>query len=118
MTLIPKKTRVAVMYGGKSGEHEISLLSAHSVMTNLDRDRYELIPIGIDKTGQWYRNTFDEIHDRENNTLRIKHHSSKPISHLTLEDCDIIFPVLHGPLYEDGCIQGQLELMGLPYVGS
>jgi D-alanine-D-alanine ligase len=120
MQIKPNKNRmrVAVMYGGKSGEHEVSILSASSVIGHLDPTKYEVIPVGIDKEGQWNRNTLDDVYDRESHQLRIQNHFSKPITTLRSDDCDVIFPVLHGPLYEDGCLQGQLELIGLPYVGS
>src|SRR5579872_6364647 len=93
------KTRVAVVYGGRSGEHEISLLSAESVIAALDPERYEVKRILIGKEGRW---------------------TPKPIlpepgAH---PDIDVVFPVLHGTFGEDGTVQGLFELADLPYVGA
>lgn len=93
------KLRVGVLYGGRSGEHEVSLMSARSVMDALDREKYEVIPIKIEKNGHWERNLIQ----------------GDP----TLDSgLDLVFPVLHGPYGEDGTIQGLLELANLPYVGG
>ncbi|MGA2591191.1 MAG: D-alanine--D-alanine ligase family protein [Bryobacteraceae bacterium] len=93
------KTRVAVIYGGRSGEHEISIRSAKSIMAGLDRARYDVIEYFIDQAGKW---------------------SPRPIlpepgAH---PEIDVVFPVLHGTFGEDGTVQGLLELAGLPYVGA
>jgi D-alanine-D-alanine ligase len=93
------KLRVAILYGGRSGEHEISVRSAKAVMAGLDAEKYEQLPYFIDKQGKW---------------------SPKPIlpepgAH---PDIDVVFPVLHGTFGEDGTVQGLLELAGLPYVGA
>ncbi len=94
------KTRVAVIFGGQSTEHEVSLLSAKAVIDNLDKSKFQIIPIKITKDNIW-----QDEHGKAVN----------PMSLPTL--CDIAFPVLHGPYGEDGTIQGMLELMHLPYVG-
>lgn len=144
---IPLKLRIAVIYGGRSSEHEISLRSAASVIKNLDRNRYEVLPIAIDKSGHWHLNSFSKIEI----FLETKSEEALPLftSDLNLtpevilpgvnlrgsdgelivsktkdftaiesKKIDVVFPVLHGPMCEDGTIQGLLELTGLPYVGS
>lgn len=120
------KCRVAVLYGGKSGEHEISLRSAYSVMTQLDPDQYDVVPIGIDKEGRWLLNQLPEV-AVPNQAAAVLHSQSTQeiaVPQVTnsmndiVANCDVIFPVLHGPLYEDGCIQGLLRLAEKPFVGS
>lgn len=95
------KLRVGVIYGGKSGEHEVSLVSARAVLANLDTRRYSVTPILIPRRGMW----------------RVK---GKPLRSvwMTLDRLDVVFPVLHGPYGEDGTIQGMLEMIGVPYVGA
>ncbi len=93
------KLRVGVVYGGRSGEHEVSLLSAQSVMRALDSNKYSIIPIKIDLDGRWH-DTIIQADPQGNPGL------------------DVVFPVLHGPYGEDGTIQGLLELANLPYVGA
>lgn len=93
------KLRVGVIYGGRSGEHEVSLMSAQSVMKALDRDKYTIVPIEIDRQGSWQGNSIQA--DPQGNP-----------------DLDVVFPVLHGPYGEDGAMQGLLELANLPYVGA
>jgi len=93
------KTRVAVIYGGRSGEHEISIRSAKSILAGLDRARYEVSEYLIDQQGKW---------------------SPRPIlpEPGAQPEIDVVFPVLHGTFGEDGTVQGLLELAGLPYVGA
>lgn len=93
------KLRVAVLYGGRSGEHEVSLQSAEAVMAALDPDKYEVRRFFIDKEGRW----------RPGPILPDPHAD---------HGIDVAFPVLHGTFGEDGTIQGLLELAGLPYVGA
>ncbi len=95
-----QKFRVAVLYGGRSGEHEVSLQSAASVIKNLDQDRFEIIPALIDKEGRWQ---YPEM---------LRFDGMKPSKAL-----DVVFPVMHGTFCEDGTIQGLLELADVPYVG-
>lgn len=113
--------RVAIIYGGKSGEHEISLLSAHSVLKHIDRKRYQVTPIGVDKLGHWHQNITEEILLPTQSRLEIKGNNSTPINaplnNADKQAFDVIFPIMHGPLYEDGCLQGLLELSNIPYVG-
>lgn len=92
------KVRVAVLYGGRSGEHEVSLRSAESIVQALDPSRYEVSRYLIEKTGRW--NPKPILPEPEANP-----------------EIDVAFPVLHGTFGEDGTIQGLLELAGLPYVG-
>ncbi len=92
------KTTVAVIYGGRSGEHEISLRSAESIMKALDPERYKVLKYFIDKSGRWSPKAI---------TPEPKRHP----------EIDVVFPVLHGTFGEDGTVQGLLELAELPYVG-
>lgn len=92
--------KVGVIYGGKSTENEVSCLSAESVMDNLDKDKFEIYPIYIDKKGIWYAGE-NQIENQID----------------YLKKLDVIFSVLHGLYGEDGTIQGMLELIGVPYVG-
>jgi D-alanine-D-alanine ligase len=117
-----KKKSIAVLYGGQSGEHEVSLISAASVISHLNRDLYEIIPIGISKTGQWFRNRLSEVDPLAGKSLQV---AGPQHQHFSLDTflqadsgMDVIFPVLHGNYGEDGCLQGYLELTHLPYVGT
>ncbi len=120
------KTRVGILFGGRSGEHEVSLASARSVMGAMDRERYEIVPIGITRSGHWVASEMslammeaavggtvsaDEIEARLAAV-------STPFPDLSaLAALDVIFPVLHGPYGEDGTMQGLLEMVDVPYVG-
>ncbi len=133
-----EKLRVAVLFGGRSGEHEVSLVSAMNVIQNLDRSRFEIVPIGIDKQGSWFLG--DDVFNKELKApavLRLQRDAermlfnpelivqSRPTGLAALASTemttqrlfDVIFPVIHGPLCEDGTIQGLLELAEVPYVG-
>ncbi|MGN6095171.1 MAG: D-alanine--D-alanine ligase family protein [Bosea sp. (in: a-proteobacteria)] len=127
------KTRVAVLYGGKSGEHEVSLKSGASVVRHLDQERFELIPISIDKQGRWQQQDPKRLAEWNAESLPI--HADAPAIRLATDDAgrleaigldgssaghgiDVVFPVIHGPLCEDGAVQGLLELSGAAYVGS
>lgn len=117
-----KRINLALLYGGKSGEHEISLRSAASVLAHLDPDRYHVTPVGIDKDGRLHTHDPETL-KRYTDSLPVKTESSTPLDSLLAFgkfafDADVVFPVVHGPLYEDGCIQGLLELAGIAYVGS
>lgn len=132
-----QKIRVAVLYGGRSAEHEVSLQSAINVIENLDPAQFDIVPIGIDKQGQWFLG-----HDVLNQSLANKkippllsHHpwftpewavtsavgtqNEHPVLKKMTNDpsFDVVFPAVHGTLCEDGTLQGLLELAGLPYVG-
>jgi len=131
-----KRIRVAVVYGGRSSEHGVSVVSAGSVLAALDPAKYEVVPVGITRSGQWV------ITDASPETLRISGRTLPEVekgtavvlaadttaSELvavepgsaveTLASVDVVFPVLHGRWGEDGTIQGLLELAGVPYVGT
>lgn len=115
------KITLLLLYGGKSGEHEISLISAASVLANLDTSKFHIIPVGMDKEGRFYQNNYQELLAYQN-SLPVVTPNSIPLDSLLIKgklavNADIVFPVVHGPLYEDGCLQGLLELAGVAYVG-
>ncbi len=110
-----------LLYGGKSGEHEVSLISAASVLANLDSARYHVTPIGIDKEGRCFINDYHELLNYPD-SLPVVTPLSRPLESLIVNgrfavDADVVFPMMHGPLYEDGVMQGLLELAGVAYVG-
>ncbi|HEU4962668.1 MAG TPA: D-alanine--D-alanine ligase [Bacilli bacterium] len=127
-----RKIKVGVVFGGKSGEHEVSLHSAHSVIENLDPDKFEVLPIGIDKKGTWHVGVgaynalgapvpprlLGEGTQEEDikDLLPVAHGNVLPAQ--SAAEVDVILPVLHGPLGEDGTVQGLFELMNVPYVGA
>jgi D-alanine-D-alanine ligase len=123
-----KKIRVLVLYGGKSGEHEVSLQSAASVIRHLDRERFDVIPVSISKTGRWQLGDLQRIDQANNPALsvlaeapevRLDRSALIPIHGGTdLVGIDVVFPVMHGPLCEDGTLQGLLDLAEIAYVGS
>ena len=125
------KLTVGVVFGGRSVEHEISLLSAKSILKNLDPKRYLIFPIFIEKNGTWrkasvegwLRNGGLEIFD--NSFLSPSLNPAKPVfyeigaNRVEREHkVDVLFPVLHGTHGEDGTVQGLFELMGVPFVGA
>jgi D-alanine-D-alanine ligase len=139
-----RKLRVGVIYGGRSGEHEVSLASAAAVFQNLDPERYDAVPIRIEKDGRWSlprraprlvsaadvintaaaetdsadstREAHLVAHPGNDTLMTIDRHQPQPVvSGLAL---DVVFPVLHGPFGEDGTVQGLLELANVPYVGA
>src|SRR5207247_8245853 len=128
-----KKLRVAVLYGGRSGEHEVSLQSAASVINYLDRDRFEIVPVAIDKQGRCHLNDISLLKGKKSlpvfkdaPKVVLPPNPADPNSDSALirlgesggaRGIDVVFPVMHGPLCEDGTIQGLLELADLPYVG-
>jgi D-alanine-D-alanine ligase len=107
------KTRVAVLAGGRSSEHEISLASARSVLEALDPGSYEVVTVAIGRDGRWELGT-GEPDASVAETLPIPTDSVPA----TLGDVDVVLPILHGPFGEDGTVQGLLELAGVPYVGA
>lgn len=126
------KITVALLFGGKSGEHEVSLRSAASILKALDRDKYNVIPIGITKEGQWRSDpkflerefplilqagssVFFPIEPSENHMLRLLS-DENTLGHQTR--IDVVFPALHGTYGEDGTLQGLLEMANVPYVGA
>lgn len=127
-----EKISVAVIFGGCSNEYEVSLQSVYSVLSHMDRNKYELTLIGITKEGDWYRynGSLENIkHDKwwsdKENCISVsfspKRYNNKLIEYkqgqLIETTIDIVFPVLHGKNGEDGTLQGYLELIGIPFVG-
>ena len=127
-----KKT-IAIVYGGRSGEHEVSLRSAFYVYNNIDRKKYDVVLIAIDKNGRWYfSRNFDDMVNTKSQLWKLKTRL-KEIVLLKSEKCsqvfslkekknligiDIFFPLIHGTYGEDGCLQGFFELLDIPYVGA
>ncbi|HID92578.1 MAG TPA: D-alanine--D-alanine ligase [bacterium (Candidatus Stahlbacteria)] len=119
------RLRLGIIFGGRSAEYEISLLSALGIMEAIDKDKYEIIPIGITKEGKWLIPA-DPIKaikagKLEGEPIAILGETSGSILRLNtgkVERLDVVMPVLHGPYGEDGTVQGLLELIGVPYVGS
>lgn len=131
-----QKINVGVIFGGRSVEHEVSIISALQVIHTLDKEKYHVLPIYISKQGQWYRgdNLNQLEHYRDMPSLlascrRVNfspHHQEGKLIYeskgglfkkVEEEKLDVIFPVMHGTHGEDGCLQGLLELSGLPYCG-
>jgi D-alanine-D-alanine ligase len=121
MNIPTKKIRVAVLYGGRSGEHEISLQSAASVLRHLDRERFEAVPIGIDRQGNWLLNDITQI-DTAHKSLPLQTANARTLASPSQAQrdqlFDVVFPALHGTFGEDGAVQGLLELSDIPYVGA
>lgn len=109
------KMKVGVVFGGMSTENEVSVISANSIMKNLDKNKYDIYPIYISKEGQWNKYKYE---DREVK-LGSKINNIEEIDNIVkyLKNLDLIFPVLHGLYGEDGTIQGLFELLKIPYVG-
>src|SRR5262245_33924818 len=118
-----KKLRVALLYGGRSGEHEISIRSARSIFKTL-KEKHSVYPIFIDKQGLWWRATeSDELPTKKNDLkdrVFVAPGFTEPVLYAPQAQLkiDIAFPVLHGTHGEDGIIQGALESAGIPYVGA
>ncbi len=122
-----KLLRVGVLFGGRSGEHEVSLVSAASVIRGLDPDKYEVVPIGISKDGHWLVGQgavkmLPEVLKGGRRVMLTADPTEAALMPLDrgagAQRLDVIFPVLHGTFGEDGTIQGMLDLAGLPYVGA
>ncbi len=118
-----RKIRVGVVFGGKSCEHEISILSARNVVEALDKEKYEPVLINIDKNGAWHlREELEDFSSQESVAIIPKKEGSALI-HLSSPSgssapIEVIFPVLHGALGEDGSIQGLFKMAGIPFVGA
>jgi D-alanine-D-alanine ligase len=118
-----KKLRVGILFGGRSGEHEVSLLSAASILKAIDRKKFEVVPIGIDKAGHWLtagaaQGLLEGSGPAEPATAAAALSLDGQSSCMDGESLDVVFPVLHGTFGEDGTIQGLFELAGIAYVGS
>ena len=128
------KLRIALLYGGRSAEHPVSVVSARSVMEALDPDRFDVVPIGITRQGAWLVSRTSPLEltapsgelpvvDAEGTAVALRPDAATatlvPVDPgAALGDIDVVFPLLHGPFGEDGTVQGLLELADLPYVGS
>jgi D-alanine-D-alanine ligase len=108
------RVRVAVLLGGRSSEHEISIASGRSVLAALDPARYDPVTVEIGRDGRWELGTGDNAGSVAE-TLPVPTAGGVPA---TLGDVDVVLPILHGPFGEDGTVQGLLELAGVPYVGA
>ena len=122
-----KRLRIGVLFGGRSGEHEVSLASAASVVRGLDPDKYEALPIGITKEGHWLigagaQKMLPEVLKGGQRVMMTVDPSDAVLVHLDGsgggQRVDVVFPVMHGTFGEDGTIQGLLDLAGLPFVGA
>ncbi|MFE5946430.1 D-alanine--D-alanine ligase family protein [Streptomyces sp. NPDC056480] len=140
-TQSPRKPRVAVVFGGRSSEHAISVVTAGAVLSAIDRDKYDVLPIGITTDGRWaltadapermaiadraLPNVADLAESAEGGVVLSVDPANREVV-LTepgavpraLGEVDVVFPMLHGPYGEDGTLQGLLELSGVPYVGA
>lgn len=127
-----KKTRVGVLFGGKSVEHEVSLQSAKNVIDAINKDKYDVVLIGVDKEGKWHLNKASEYLLNENSPKLIKlNHSNEKVglipgnahkfietnNYTSIGDIDVVFSVIHGATGEDGVLQGLLTLAEIPFVG-
>lgn len=106
--------KIGVIFGGRSGEHDISLMSAASILRNLDVEKYDAVPIGVDRDGTWYlaEKDIDKIENCSWRENAIPFEPSK-----LKETVDFVFPVIHGTQGEDGTLQGLLEMYDVPYAG-
>ena len=134
----PGKTRVAIVFGGRSSEHAISCVSAGSILAALDPDEFEVVPVGITREGRWVLADGDpsRLSIADNQLPEITTNAGSAVvlpadptanglmvldpaaGSSVLADVDVVFPVLHGAYGEDGTIQGMLEMAGIPYVGA
>ena len=111
-----KKQKIAVIFGGMSSEHDVSIASGTSVIKNLNQEKYDILPVYISKEGEWYLVTEKITNLKVGEQLN---HFEKIENLLEfLRNIDVAFPVLHGLYGEDGTIQGMFEMMQIPYVGS
>lgn len=110
------KLKLGVIFGGVSTEHDVSIVSGTSVIRNLNKDKYEIYPIYIDKKGEWFKYTYNNEEFKVGDEIE----PQEKIENITeyLKQVDVVFPVLHGLGGEDGTIQGMLELLKIPYVGT
>ncbi len=118
-----KKIKLSLIFGGKSGEHEISIISARSIYSAIDKNKYQIIPIAITQEGNWLNPKISKKLLKNQKITKISDslitNNQQLITNIKiLKDFDINFPVLHGPFGEDGTIQGFFEIFNVPYVGS
>ncbi|GGA84926.1 D-alanine--D-alanine ligase [Ornithinibacillus halotolerans] len=128
-----KKKKVGIIFGGKSAEHEVSLQSAKNIVDAIDKDKYEVTLIGIAKDGKWHLNDQSSyllnaenprlisLNKSNDNVAIVPGSASNQLIHVenatSLEQLDVIFPIVHGTLGEDGSLQGMLRMANLPFVG-
>ncbi|TIW91454.1 MAG: D-alanine--D-alanine ligase A, partial [Mesorhizobium sp.] len=118
------KTRVAILYGGRSAEHDVSRLSSANVLKAIDRTRYDIVPIAISRSGRWLLQQLDEgapasedgmevalLPGGKGRLVAVSRDGTQP------SPVDVVFPVLHGPFGEDGSVQGYAEVADVAYVG-
>ena len=110
-----EKEKIGVIFGGMSTENEVSVVSGESILNNLDRKKYEVFPIYIDKQGNWWKYIENTKKREFGEEVEIKERIENFVEYL--KNLDVIFPVLHGLYGEDGTIQGLFELLKIPYVG-
>ena len=129
-----RKIRVGIIFGGKSAEHEVSLQSAKNIIEAIDKNRYEVVLIGMDKKGRWYLSEISRYLLKEDDPRLIRladadqevglipgeqSHQLLTIStRQRIGKIDVVFPVLHGPYGEDGTVQGLLKLANIAFVGA
>jgi len=124
-----KKLNIGLIFGGRSGEHEVSLISARSIWNALDKKKYDVKLIGIDKKGSWHLVNADsfklasgksfksEVSSKEKAVMVVDKNVKEVATGKTISDVDVFFPITHGTFGEDGCLQGMLEMLGAAYVG-
>lgn len=130
------KKKVAVIFGGRSVEHDVSIITGLQVLENIDKEKYDTVPIYIDKNGKWFtgeslrefknfkENKLDDIKqvslslNTDDNYLYLHPESIKPLKKKVIDRIDVVFPTIHGTNGEDGTLQGALELMNIPYAGG
>ncbi|MDY0395263.1 D-alanine--D-alanine ligase [Virgibacillus halophilus] len=128
-----KKVKVGIIFGGKSAEHEVSLQSAKNIVDAIDKDKYEVTLIGIDKQGRWHLNDqtsyllnaenpkLIQLNKSNDNVAIVPGSGSSQMIHASngavLDQLDVVFPIVHGTLGEDGSLQGMLRLANVPFVG-
>jgi D-alanine-D-alanine ligase len=129
-----RKVRIGILCGGRSAEHEVSLQSAKNIVESIDREKYDVVLIGIDKQGQWHRREASgflrdpddpksiRLHAASDHSAVIRQrgtgHVVGPSDFRAMGSIDVVFPVLHGPFGEDGTVQGLMKLVGVPFVGA
>lgn len=120
-----RKLKIGIIFGGRSGEHEVSVVSATSVINALDKNKFEAVPLYINKKGQWLLGVSPQLINRKAERIVFLPPDPTAKGLVTKENTwavstkiDVFFPVLHGTFGEDGTVQGLLELSGIPYVGA
>lgn len=129
-----RKIRIGLIFGGRSGEHEVSLMSARSIMGAIDRHRYEVVPIGITKEGRWIVGGVQALESGKGlskpvallgdmvtghrTLMEIREEGDRRLTLSDVAELDVILPILHGPYGEDGTVQGLLEMAGMAYTGA